>query len=115
MAKPSWHNNKDYDVEPIISFKTEQIHFITFLDEGEPTTSKVPIGLDKDGEPKYKEVPSVKFTVNENAEEKTYTPISKAVIKELEKLYPLENRTFRIELIKGRTTVENIYKINEME
>lgn len=110
MAKPSWHDNKKYDVEPIISFKTEPIHFITFLTEGEPSEST--IKLDDGTE---KKVPSVKFTVSENGDEKTYTPISKVFIKELEKLYPLENRTFRIELIKGRTPVENIYKISEVD
>lgn len=110
MPKPTWHNNKKYDIEPIISFKTETIHFITFLNEGEPSESTITFD---DGT--EKKVPSVKFIVNENDDEKTFTPISKALIKDLEKLYPLENKTFRIELIKGRTSVENIYKINEVE
>lgn len=110
MAKPTWHNNKDYEIEPIISFKNEPIHYITFKNEGEPSISTITF---EDGSDK--KVPSVKFTVEENGDEKSFTPISKALIGELEKLYPLENRTFRIELIKGRTSVENIYKISEME
>ena len=113
LAKPKWHDNKDYDIEPIISFKTESTHYITFLDEGEP--SKSTIKYTENGIDKEKEVPSVKFSVKENDEIKTYTPISKALIKDIEKLFPIENRTFRIELIKGRTSVENIYKINEVD
>ena len=110
MAKPSWHDNKKYSAEPIISFKTETIHFITFLDEGVESEATI-----KQYDGSEKVVPSIKFMCKENDETRPFSPISKQLIGDLEKLYPLENRTFRIELIKGRTPIENIYKINEVE
>jgi len=108
--KPDWMNDSDFDIEPVVIFKTETVHFLTFLDEGEKGTAKI---IDKTTK-KEKIIPCVNFIVNENGDEKKFNPIAKNLIKSLEMLYPLINRTFRIELVKGRTEIDNTYKINEL-
>ena len=113
--KPDWLNDSDFDIEAIVTFKSEPIKFIKFLDEGKKGTTKIDTGnKDKDGNSIIKEVPCVNFTVEEAGEPKTYNPISKSHIKELGEHYPLTNKTFRIEFIKGRTNFDNIYRIQEI-
>ena len=113
--KPDWLNDSDFDIEPIIAFKNEPIHVITFLDEGIKQFTKIKTDeKDDNGNAIMKDVPCVKFTVKENNETKIYTPISKVHIQELGEFFPLTNETFRIEFLKGRTDVENKYRITKL-
>ena len=109
--QPDWFN--DIDLQPkddFVSFKNENIHFIAFLNEGKKGTSK--IALD-DGSDKI--VPCVHYRVLENDTEKDFKPIAKNFIGALKELFPLSNRTFRIELIRGKKDVENKYTIQELK
>lgn len=107
---PEWFNDSELEAEPVIIFKTELVHYLRFLNEGVKGTSQI---KDNDGE--TKDVPCVNFLVSENGKEMKFNPISKQLIKELKESFPLTNKELRIELIKGRTNFENIYKITEME
>lgn len=116
MSKvPDWFNDSDFDVEPIVIFKTETIHFLTFLNEGIKGKSKIEIKDNLGKVIETKEVPCVEYLVNENNDKKKFNPISKQLIGDLKLLFPLTDKTFRIELIKGRTSFENKYKITELE
>lgn len=110
--KPDWYN--DLDLEPqeaFVSFKNELTHFITFLNEGKKGTSDL---KDDKGEI-YKTIPCVNFNVMESGEAKTFNPIAKNLIGELKNLFPLTNKTFRIELHKGRLDVDNTYSVQEFQ
>jgi hypothetical protein len=107
--KPDWFNDSDFDKEPVVIFKTETVHFLTFLDEGVKGTS---ILTDDDGV--EKKVPCVQYTVKENDKELMFNPISKQLIGDLKNLYPLTSREFRIELQKGRTKFDNYYDVQEI-
>ena len=106
----------DFEAEPIITFKDKLVHFLKFLDEGEPAVAEVPTGFtDTEGKPITKEIKAVKFNVDDGEGVKTYTPIAKKFINQLEELYPLTNSTLRIELREGRDKTQNTYLVQVIE
>lgn len=113
---PDWFNDSDFDFEPVIVFKTNPIHVVKFLNEGEKGYVNIPTKeKDKEGNTLSKKVACVNYLVEEDGEEKTFNPIAKNTINSLKELFPLKNRTFRIELRKGRTDFENEYLITEVK
>lgn len=116
MSKvPDWFNDSDFDVEPVVIFKTDLVHFLTFLNEGKKGKAKIEIKNNEGKIIETKEVSCIEYLVSELNKELKFNPISKQLIGDLKDLFPLTNRTFRIELIKGRTNFENIYEINELK
>ncbi len=113
---PDWFNDDDFIMENVVIFKNDLVHFLTFQNEGIKSSSTIETKFkDKEGKPIIKTIPCVKYLVKEEKEEKNFNPISKQLINDLKDLFPLTNRTFRIELQKGRTDFENKYMIQEIK
>ena len=111
IPKPDWFDDSDFEPQDaFVSFKNELVHIITFLNEGTKGTSEL-----TDDKGNKKTVPCINYDIKEGNEPSTFNPIAKKLIGTLKSLFPLTNRTFRIELIRGRKDVDNEYTIQEVK
>lgn len=115
-SRPAWMDDDDFKLDnlPVVFNSLTPVHTVTFLNEGVKGVAEIEV-QDKDGNYFKKEVKCVEYKVTELGKEKVLNPISKQFIQDLASLYPLTDRTFRIQFIEGRTQFENKYQITEVK
>lgn len=119
MSKEFNPNDVDWlDIEPgekILTFKESGITYVDFLDNGHKGETDITVKDRKSGEIITKTVPCVNFKVSVKGEEMSFNPISKKLIGDLQGLLPLKDpkHQIRIEFIKGRSDVENVYRVEK--